>query len=302
MNFLKKGLRSCLRAYGYDIVKVYKKKTVKGMQILKIGDIRLQLPAEHALPSLISQFPGYSRNLPRIVQCIQKKYPDTAILDVGANVGDTVALIKEKCKGDPVFICVEGDPLFITYLRHNLGHLQNVKIVDCFLSDNTTLCGTIINQEGTARIATDTGSKQMNLLTLDALSESEIAVKQAKILKIDTDGFDLKIIRGGLNYIKEIKPILFFEYDRVFLDANGDDGFSTLLKLKDLGYEDVIIYDNYGRMLLSFHLYNMEIFEQLDLYIKGKKAAFEYFDICLFHKEDADLYNDIKTEEIKLMQ
>jgi hypothetical protein len=38
-------------------------------------------------------------------------------------------------------------------------------------------------------------------------------------VKIDTDGFDLAVIRGGLAWIDARKPVLFFEYSVADLAA-----------------------------------------------------------------------------------
>ncbi len=41
-----------------------------------------------------------------------------------------------------------------------------------------------------------------------------------KMVKIDTDGYDLIILRGGLKYLETSKPVLFFEYDPYFLQQH----------------------------------------------------------------------------------
>jgi FkbM family methyltransferase len=297
MGGLKNTIRSFMQKRGYDVVKIYKKNIINGEQQLKIGNIELKMPSEHTLPFVLNTFPIYSRNLPRIVSEIKKKYNPLSIIDIGANIGDTVALILEVCDNIS-FYCIEGDPNYLSYLKKNISHIPNINIIETFLSDNNNeINGEIIIKDGTARIINNNSENHVNFQTLDNLFSKNALDYSSKILKIDTDGFDMKIIRGGLKFINEVKPIIFFEYDREYLDANNDDGISTIEKLNQIGYRYAMFYDNYGRLLLCVNLNNIGIIKQLDLYIKGKKGAFEYFDICLFHDEDIDLYETIKEKE-----
>jgi FkbM family methyltransferase len=297
MGRIKNTIRSFIQRKGYDVVKIYKKTIINGEQRLKIGNIELKMPSDHTLPFVLNTFPIYSRNLPRIVSDIRKKYNHLSIIDIGANIGDTVALILEVCDNIS-FYCIEGDSNYLSYLKKNISHIPNINVIETFLSDNNNeINGDIIIKDGTARIINNNSENHVNFQTLDNLFSKNVFDYSAKILKIDTDGFDMKIIRGGLKFIHEVKPIIFFEYDREYLDANNDDGISTIEELNQIGYKYAMFYDNYGRLLVCVNLNDIEIIKQLDLYIKGKKGAFEYFDICLFHEEDLDLYKTIKEKE-----
>ena len=55
-------------------------------------------------------------------------------------------------------------------------------------------------------------------------------VKQANFspnfIKIDTDGFDFKVLRGANNTLKTYKPVIFFEWDKIHLQAQNEDFLS----------------------------------------------------------------------------
>jgi hypothetical protein len=55
----------------------------------KIGATTIELPFSHRLPLYQSWFPTYDRALPRLAERISARYPESPIIDVGANVGDT---------------------------------------------------------------------------------------------------------------------------------------------------------------------------------------------------------------------
>jgi hypothetical protein len=109
-----------------------------------------------------------------------------------------------------------------------------------------------------------------------------------RLLKIDADGQDLAIIRGGLGWISEQQPVLFFEYFEIGLRAAGDDGLSTLQQLRRIGYDTILCYDNLGRFRCAASLAN-EGQRQLYGNIAGGRGAFGYYDVCVFHERDADL-------------
>ena len=99
--------------------------------------------------------------------------------------------------------------------------------------------------------------------------------------------------------MEETKPVLFIEYDRVLIEEVGDNALSGLAFLAGLGYSTAIFYDNSGRMLLSGDIEDRRLMQQLDSYIKNRNAAFSYFDIALFHKDDEDIAQRFITSEMK---
>ena len=125
--------------------------------------------------------------------------------------------------------------------------------------------------------------------------------KCPKFIKIDTDGFDCLILRGSLSILKIAKPIVFFEYDPFFLSKQNDDGISIFAALSSIGYKKALIYDNFGDYILSIELTNSYQVEDLHNYISGCGGS-RYYDICVFHSEDDDLFEKIRTSEIQFFK
>ena len=80
----------------------------------EIDGYLLYLPLSHRLPQHRLATPGYSSNLGRLAQIVQSKYPDLTLVDVGANVGDSVAIVRRRIHC-PI-LCVEGEERFASIL------------------------------------------------------------------------------------------------------------------------------------------------------------------------------------------
>jgi hypothetical protein len=78
----------------------------------------------HDLPFNIKQYPTYSQNLGEVAAIIAKKYPEFSVIDVGANVGDSAAIVQHQVKV-PV-LCIEGNPKFLPLLKQNSQKLFKI--------------------------------------------------------------------------------------------------------------------------------------------------------------------------------
>jgi|GEM_PF-816970 FkbM family methyltransferase len=272
----------------------------------QIGDHSLIFPIDHPLDIYQSTCYRYDLALGYIAQAVFQKYPDSCAIDIGANVGDTAALI-QKYQSIPT-LCIEGNPKFIKYLQHNAAIVGNIEVEKCFVGRD----GLIVNfdnvntQRGTASIvnAIDVnGCSASPLKSLDTILNEHQRLQNYKLLKIDTDGFDFSIIMSSLDIISKLKPVLYFEYDISFAVTAKTDALNAIAGLVDCGYKKFIIYDNYGNYLLSLSHQESEKFIDLNAYLSSNryhsgKIAVYYLDICAFPEEDVDLFDQIIKIEI----
>lgn len=56
----------------------------------------------------------------------------------------------------------------------------------------------------------------------------------SKFLKTDTDGFDGKLLRGGIDFLGQSSPVIFFEYDPDLLAVQGDSWHDLLKYVNDV--------------------------------------------------------------------
>jgi hypothetical protein len=68
----------------------------------------------------------------------------------------------------------------------------------------------------------------------------------ADLIKIDTDGFDYKILRSGVGTLKNQRPLLFFEWDPLLWEAQGDHPLDVFTFLAQLGYSAFVFFTDTG--------------------------------------------------------
>ena len=278
-----------------SIFKITKNKS-EALKQARIGHYELIAPSEHPIEYHLRDNKYYCLNLSRIAKYIEQKYQLYTIIDIGANIGDTIALFRTANVNQQIF-AVEGEPFYFDLLKRNVSQFTNVKIFEAFLGEKTQMEELSIEAiKGTAKLNT-AKSKLTQIIKLDDFI-SEHRIDNVKLLKIDTDGFDLKILRGGLEFIKISKPILFFEYDASYLEEHGENGVSIFENLHDLGYQKVLYYDNYGKFLISISIDDTVSINQLYAYIRNGEGAFEYYDLCIFHKDDSELAGVVIKNEM----
>ena len=105
-------------------------------------------------------------------------------------------------------------------------------------------------------IAADRSGELLEATTLDRVVDERPAFAAARLLKIDTDGHDARIIRGGVRWIGAAQPVIQFEYDsssQFEYDSSspllGNENGATFELLAGLGYGTLHIYRNTGDFL-----------------------------------------------------
>ncbi len=269
-------------------------------QYAQIGEYRIRLPLNSQFLQYRSGFPIYDTALGQIAAVLGAKYPALHAIDIGANVGDTCALIRQRAEIS--VLCVEGDPILLPILTENVGRLgpgvaiepsfvgPEAKAVNLTLADdlgrNASLVGAI-GSEGTVKFR-----------SLNAILADHPAFCNAKLLKTDTEGFDFDIVRQSMEFVQQSRPAIFFEYDPHFRPDEPRAGLETIETLLRAGYSDFIYYDNFGHFLLHSDASNFRIFSDLDNYLASHRKyglAVYYFDVCALHREDSDLVPEIRS-------
>jgi FkbM family methyltransferase len=289
---LKKLIKRSFKRYGYQIKKIQasRQELPKEDVIINLYGCSLKVNAGNPLATWYTTHPRYNSELARAAKLVAEKYTHPGVIDIGANIGDTMTIIRSQL--NTKFLCVEGDTLVFKYLEENTKQYSNVKNVNVFLSDSSNTISVVSEKDGwntTIIPSENDDSRKIQTFKLDDLLADLHQAEDYKFMKVDTEGFDTKILRGGLNFLKKVKPVLFIEYNRDNMDAIGEDGLSTLNILKEIGYNKVLVYESNGRFILPVSLHDTSILQHLHNYIDGKNSTIYYFDLCLFHETDDDI-------------
>lgn len=272
----------------------------------KIGPHSILLPHDHMLDRYQEKWKRYDIALGEIARIAFTKYPELTAIDVGANIGDSAALI---CKHQNIpVLCIEGVRKFIWHLHENIArNAIPAEIEDCFIGDDGHAVGAdgVSDRLGTASIIHATADlnraeESIKMKSLKTILNGHQRFSASKLLKMDTDGFDFIIIRKSIDLISEIKPIIFLEYDINYSAEGETQGIAALYALHDAGYTKFLVYDNYGNFLISIED-SVQQFLDLNAFLRSNRKhgfAVYYFDICALHGEDADLFQDIRRYEL----
>lgn len=291
---MRNFIRNILKRYGYDIVKTgvpYIPGTKKDVMV-RVGKYEVLMPGNNVQLINYQLYPDMNGQLGRLAALVHAKYPDGVIADVGANVGDTIAVVKSAVNA--AVIGIEGDEKTYSYLEKNVAQFKDVVIVKTFLSDTNKKETVSFEKDGwnATIIPGSEGGNVIDFRTFDDVAEKSITEnRNIKLLKTDVEGFDTIVIRGAMATIQKCKPVLFFEYNRENMKAINEDGISTIFSLATKGYKKILFFDHKGNFVTSTDIQNSEVVNHLHDYISSSRNLMGYYDICIFHESDEDLAN-----------
>jgi FkbM family methyltransferase len=298
---MKKIIRRFLNRFGYDIVKTddrYMSKSRKEKTV-QVGRFKISMPANNVQLVHYMLYPDLNSQLGRLALVIAKKYPNMTTIDVGANVGDTIAVIKSAV--DTPIIGIEGDDLSYAFLEKNCRQFSNVTTIKTFLGEKSQDVKAELKKSGwnTTIVPTSEG-EAISFRTLDeVLATEQMKPAGIKLLKTDVEGFDTIVLRGAYKTIETNRPVLFFEYNRDRMQEIGEAGLPTLLGFGNYGYNKIVFFDHKGRLLMSTSMKNKDEITYLHQYARGKNNLLGYYDICIFHQQDDDIADEFLKIETK---
>ena len=185
---------------------------------------------------------------------ILKKYAINCVLDIGANQGQYGRLLREMgYKGyifsfEPVWKSFDileencaGDPLWKAY-NLAIGSEKGMKTINVsgssdlssFLSPNEFFSRTFLDRENTRIQQTE----EVQMENLDSVYEEIVSSveKPCVLLKTDTQGYDLEVIKGVKKNISNI-TVLQSEVASIPLYDGMPDYLEVLGKYRELGFE-----------------------------------------------------------------
>ena len=169
-----------------------------------------------------------------------------SILDIGANTGQFYREIIQIFP-DAYYFLIEGNdgceiPLKSTGVDFSIAMLSDYeKVVNYYVRDGEPLCtGNSIYKENSAFYDEDRiVIKQIETKTLSQI----VGDKIFDLIKIDVQGSELDIIKGGLEIIKSAKGIL-MEVSLVEFNLGAPTKQEVLVFMKEIGFEPVEIIAN----------------------------------------------------------
>jgi FkbM family methyltransferase len=165
------------------------------------------------------------------------------ILDVGANIGYLTLQFARRCPNGMVY-AFEPDSDTFTSLSANVGlnNFNNVRLFHTAIGA-TQGTGELYKMHernpGANRILSekpsDVRSETVDISTLDAHCENK-SFERIDLIKIDVEGFELFVLEGAINVLRQWRPMLFVELVDDNLKLQGCSGQAVVDFLKKLDY------------------------------------------------------------------
>jgi FkbM family methyltransferase len=185
--------------------------------------------------------------------------PGAVVVDVGAHIG-YFSLLASGVVGEAgcVHAC-EADPELCMLLARNCEGRTNVRIHGVAVGDRVGLAafwkssrpgesgwGTLHPEtERRNAGAAEAGHAQVSMSTLDAILQEE--PRAIDLLKIDTEGSELAVLRGAAQTIQRGRPVMIVEVNEVCLRRAGSSSEELRRFLSSFGYEVMGVNDGRGR-------------------------------------------------------
>lgn len=253
------------------------KRTVQGVDMV--------LPWSHRLPDYARTEPEYGQNLPRLAAALAAREgrPIVAI-DIGANVGDSAL---QMLAAAPVkILCVEGDQVFLDFLHTNVDDIDDVAVEPALLlpyADDVSMAP--VRAGGTTRFEPGQSQNTLPTVTTAELRTRHPDFDQVRLVKSDTDGYDVTLVPAVARTWADTRPVLFFEYHHDLTRLAGYDPLAVWDELAGLGYAHVRVWDNGSRPVGSYPIEEMvERSAYLDTPLEQR--PYHFWDVAVVHRDD----------------
>jgi FkbM family methyltransferase len=170
--------------------------------------------------------------------------PGDVVLDIGANYGVYALLTASAARPNGMVHCFEPGTASLAQLKRNLALNPDLPIAvhEVALSD-TTGDARLYHVGGSPTTfslghESRAGDESVKKTTLDAWAES-VRVPKVSAIKMDVEGHEPYVIRGGSRLVATHKPMIMFEISPAALRRNGSTEDELWTLMTGLGY---IIY------------------------------------------------------------
>jgi FkbM family methyltransferase len=169
--------------------------------------------------------------------------PGDTFIDVGANIGYFALLASTIVGPNGKVVAFEPVPPTLEKLRLNLSlnDAANVTVIDCAVSDSVGVVriyqphDSNIGANSMRSSKLDAPSWDVRMATLSSELPQDLPVK---LLKIDVEGAELKVLRGFTDHLQTASvPFVLCEVTESFLRDLGDSSRELFSLMASLGYQ-----------------------------------------------------------------
>ena len=171
--------------------------------------------------------------------------PGMVVVDAGANLGVYTLLAARAVGPTGRVVAFEPDPATFQLLSENVSrnHLSNVDLRNEGLAEESGTMS-LYRVPGHPALASLSRSNARSsavrvdvpVATLDEVLE-ELGIERVDVMKLDTQGAEIDILRGARETIERARPAMFVEYWPAGLSGMGHDPEDLLAQFEGWSYE-----------------------------------------------------------------
>lgn len=254
--------------------------------VREVQGVTMVLPRSHRLPDYAGPGSIYGQNLVDLARALATDSSPLTVIDVGANVGDSTLQILDAVEGR--VLCVEADAAYLDYLHRNVDGDSRVEVVEALLVTDPGASGaTAVRSGGTTRFTEGASADAARTTTPEELRSGHPAFADLRLVKSDTDGYDVALVPALAATWAHSTPVLFFEYDPYLIRIAGFDPLQVWQDLAALGYDDVAVWDNAGRPVRRTTADGIgSQIGVLDEFNHRRPGSRSYWDVAVVHSGD----------------
>lgn len=215
------------------------------------------------------------------------------ILDIGANVGDTLFALLNNTHSK--IVSIEPSKEYYSLLKENVRKLDTqlsgrVLTVNAFISVDKDISYVAKMYGGTAVKSIAAGEAEAPTKTIKALlEEAGIRDEEITLIKVDTDGYDYDCIMSCGDILKIQMPLLYWENYVATLEQ-AEKYKEMAQYLSECGYKSFFVFDNFGNYMGEMNVDNVK---ELNSYLMRINAGYStrtlyYLDILACKCPDRD--------------
>jgi FkbM family methyltransferase len=212
--------------------------TSSSKKIKKIGAVTFELD----LREIIDASLYFASTFEQDVENLFKKYvhENNTVIDVGANIGYHTLHSAEYVGGGGKVVAIEPNQWAINRLTRNLELnpqiQERVHIIKVALSDRDELSQEMSFQASYKLSGKNAAvSEIVDVRSLDSICD-ENGLSGISLIKIDVDGFEIKVLNGSLDLLARDHPTLIVEFTPSVFRQLGDEIQAVEQALRSIGY------------------------------------------------------------------
>lgn len=221
--------------------------------------------------------------------------PGDIMIDIGSNIGWNSLFASFRVGDAGKVIAIEPDTKNFNLLKNNISYnninnihaykfaLNDENIISKLYKSNTNFGNHILNPNF-INFKDHTSYDEVESKTFDFfLEQTQITKEKIKLIKIDAEGSEAKILQGAKQFFSNFRPNIVLEFNPFAIKQCGSSVFEIMSFIEKYNYIPYLL-DPIDRINPHFNKTQLSIFDMLNL----SKDLFEkhaYKDLLLINYE-----------------